>query len=375
MVSREHLYLLMAKCHEMGQHISRLNFINPEENQLRDELVNYSQSIYTLHIDRVNRENRDFHARMTIFVMELMSCLIEFHDNPINQELQYVVKKLAAEWKVDLGSNIILFAHGNYAVRHYPEAYFSILTKLYLQSFSKRPRIVYLPREYDGDVIFSSVVFHEVGHMVENDRSLGGKVYDELIKIISNPRSTILKNYFRADYDKPGINEDRFRAYIKEYISDLFACQYLGKNILHFLNCYEALSRKVDTSDHPCYESREKMVESFMNYMSSNPHSTSDTFLQIIVNVFHNEAAIPDLGFRDLNLSKDAFLHGNRLALTNLSELFSSFSASWRASLSGLNAVETARGMAHGTLSRYDYYNSINQAIKQSIADFMVNNP
>lgn len=375
MVTREHLYMLMARCYEKSQQLAGLTFTEAEKNQLRDELVAYAHAIYTLSIKRVNTENRDYHARMSILLTQMMTFLVDSHNNPINRELEYVVRKLVTDWNINLNTNIILFSHGDYAVLHYNASVFKILNQLYRLTFSRQPRIVYFPREYDGDVLFSSVVFHEVGHMVENDRSLGGKVYDELIKTIQNPRATILKNYFIPDYDQKAVNEDRMRAYIKEYISDLFGAQYLGRNILHYLNCHDSLIRKKDTSEHPCYDCRERLVESFMNYTSVNPNRTTDKFLQIIIDVFHNEGAIPDLRLRDLNLSKDNLVRGNNHVLANQQELFSLFSAAWRASLSGLSAVEAARGMANGALSRYDYYNTINEATKQSVADYMVINP
>lgn len=373
MITREHLYLLMARCCKKSQQLAGLHFAEADKNQLRDELVAYANAIYTLPVNRVNTENRDIHARLSILITQMMRYLIESHNHPINPELEYVVKVLAQQWGIDLNTNIILFSHGDYAVRHYDASVFQALTTNYHLALSKRPRIVFFPLEYDGDVLFSSVVFHEVGHMVENDKSLSGKVYDELIKEIKNPRATILKNYFKLDYDQPAINEKRLRAYIKEYISDIFAAQYLGRNILHYLNCHESLNRKENTSDHPCYECRERMIESFMNYLSLNPHNTTDKFLQIILGVFHNKVA--DLDARDLNLSRDNLMLGNIHALANHNELFSLFSAAWRASLSGINSVENARGMVNGALSRLNYYDSINEATKQSIDTFIANNP
>ena len=376
MVTREHLYLLMARNHEISLQLCGLDFGDVDKNQLRDELVRYAQSIYSLSIDRVNTENRDLHARLSIYLTQMMTCLEASHQHPINVELEYVVGKLASEWNIDQRTNIILFSRGNFAVRHYDALVFKALEQLYHTALTKHPRIVYFPREYDGDYIFSSVVFHEVGHMVENDRNLGGKVYDELIKEIKDkPRSKILKDYFRLDYDKPEKNESRLRAYIREYIADIFGSQYLGIHILHYLNCHESQSRKTDTGDHPCFECREKMVSSFMDYVSRNPYSTSDKLLQIIVDVFHNEVAIPDLASRDINLNNANIVRGNAIVVTDCQELFSLFSATWRSLLCGISSVEASRGMAGGTLTRYDYYDSINKATRQSIRDYMLNNP
>lgn len=375
MVAREHLFLLMARCYEVRQHLAGLQFLDTDKNQLRDELIRYADAIYSLPPDRVNRESKDYHAKMAIVITSMMSFLIELHNNAINQELQYVVTKLALDWSIDPRTNIILFCHGDFAVRHYDPSVFYVLNRLYSFSFTKQPRIVYLPREYDGDILFSSVVFHEVGHMVENDRKLGGKVFDELFNIISmNNKSTILRHYFRLDFNQSSINEDRMKAYIKEYIADLFGSQYLGKHILHFLDCHEALHRDKDTSDHPCFECRKKLVESFMA-ASANSYKTTDKFLQIIINVFHNEPAIPDLISRDVNLSENAILLGNSQELSGSQELFSLFSSAWRASLKGIEGAEIARGMVRGTLTRYDYYSVINNATKQSIIDYKSANP
>ena len=174
MVTREHLYMLMARCYEKSQQLAGLTFTEAEKNQLRDELVAYAHAIYTLSINRVNTENRDYHARMSILLTQMMTFLVDSHNNPINRELEYVVRKLVTDWNINLNTNIILFSHGDYAVLHYNASVFKVLNQLYRLTFSRQPRIVYFPREYDGDVLFSSVVFHEVGHMVENDRSLGG---------------------------------------------------------------------------------------------------------------------------------------------------------------------------------------------------------
>lgn len=375
MVTREHLYLLMARCYETSQQLAGIQIKDADKNQIRNELIAYANAIYAFNLEKTSGKERDIHARMSIIVTEIMTYLIECSVNPINQELQYVVRKLAATWGIDPRTNLILFCHGDYAVRHYPPIYISWLQSLYNLGFLKQPRIVYLPREYDGDLLFSSVVFHEVGHMVEIDRSLGGKVYDELLKMIRNTNCTIFRMYFKPEYNQKEINEERVRSYIKEYIADLFGSQYLGRHILHFLDCHESLHRDKDSTDHPSFECRAKLVDSFLNFSSNNPPQTSDKFLQIIINVFHNESAIPDLCFRDNQLSEDDLLSGNRKELGNTQELFSLFSAAWRASLRGIQDAKTAQGIQDGELSRYDYYSSINNATKQSIIDYIAANP
>lgn len=375
MVTREHLYLLKARCYQASQQLSGMTFPDADTNQIRDELIAYANVIYNLNIERTVEKDRNLHARLIIVVTELISCLVESYVNPIDPELPFVVRKLASEWGIDIRTNVILFSHGPYSVRHFAPWVFGLLESLYGIRFSKKPRVVYLPREYDGDVLFSSVVFHEVGHMVERERSLGGKVYDELLKSVRSSSSAIFKDYFRPEFNQASINEKRVRDYIKEYISDLFGGQYLREHILHYLECYESLRRDEDSPDHPCFECRARLVNSFLSYSSKNPPQTSDRFLNIIIDVFHNEAAIPDLQLRDRDLPEDDFLAGNSKRLANDQELFSLFSAAWRASLRGIGAAESARNMTAGSLSRNDYYSSINGAAKQSISDYMAANP
>lgn len=375
MVTREHLYLLMARCYEASQRLAGLQMVDADRSNLRDDLIGFAETIYLFNLEKSNEKDRNTHAQLALIVTELISYLIEFHTNPKNRELQYVVTKLAAEWGIDPRYNIILFSQGAYSVRHFHPLVFAWLQSYYNRTFSKIPRVVNLPREYDGDILFSSVVFHEVGHMVENDRSLGGKVYDELIKLIRNPKATVLKNYFRPDYDKGALVEDRIRAYIKEYIADVFGAQYMRNHILHFLNCHESLRQDADTSDHPSFKCREKFVKSFLDCFSRPSPDTSDDLLRTIIKVFQNEGAIPDLCLRDLNLDEEEIIRGNSTVLASTQEMFSIFSSAWRASLKGIGNAETVRGMEHGSLSRYEFYSSINNATKRSITGFMANNP
>lgn len=371
MLTREHLYVVMAKCYKVRNRIALLNFADNDRNVLRDELVRYADAIYSLSGTEAASASKLQHAHYAHYITELMSFLEESFYITQNQEIEYVVKKIATSWNIDPHHNLFIFCQGDFAVRHYDITLFRGLNRIYHFPLTKIPRIIFIPKSNYGDLLFTPILFHEVGHMVEYDSNIGAQVYTSLINKIKNTsKSTILKNYFYLDYEATVKSEARLRSYIKEYVSDIFGSQYIGVHILHHLNCISTLNRDNNSETHPSYKSRKKLVNSFIAYLSSPVHATSDDFLQMIIDAFHNTAGIPDLANSITPLNMREIQCGNVLVLNNQKELTSIFIAAWEAVLSGINTVERLRGIPNGSLTRLNYYESINNAVKHSIDNY-----
>lgn len=371
MLTREHLYIMMAKCHEVRNRITLLNFPDQDRNVLRDELVSYADAIYSISEVEAVSPRKNLHAYNAHHLTGLMTFLEESYYVTTNHEIEYVVKKIASSWNIDLNHNVLLFCQGNFAVRHYDINLFRLLNTIYHFPLTKTPRIVFIPKSNHGDLLFTPILFHEVGHMVEHDANLGGQVYTSLIDYLRNrSRSTLLKNYFYLDFEAQEKSEARMRSYIKEYIADIFGSQYIGKHILHHLNCTSTLNRDNNSNTHPSYKSRKRMVESFMSYITNPAHVTTDIFLQMIIDAFHNMPDIPDLTSFQTALNIGNLQMGNPITLNNQNDLTSVFTAAWDAALAGVNRMETLRGVTRGSISRVDYYESINNAVRQSIANY-----
>lgn len=373
-MNREHLIITIARTFSEAERLSQIDFHDADLNALRDDLYRFASSIHSIPRSLIDSGNREIISSDAEAISLYIHCLMNSLGVTINKEMEYVVRRLAAYWNIDMSKNVLVFARGDYAVRHliFDKLGVNVLEKRCRVKFAKEPRIVYLPQFYDGDMLFNSILYHEVGHMVERDNSIAEVIYVKIEDLIKNkPTCKIINNYFKKLVEKRTTTEEEIKEHIKEYVADVFGCQYLGEHILEYVNYRESSGRNLDREDHPTYACRERLVNSMVKYMQNPALTINDGFLEMIVQAFKNTSSIDELRQRCILHPTSYIYQGSAVPLNNDEELFSIFTAAWDVALSGIIKMEQIRKMPAGSMTTIAYYQLINDAVRLSIQNFM----
>lgn len=370
---REYVVLTIARMYQIKQRVANLEIRDSSLDVLRNEICAIADEIHTLprnmHDNGIFAGDAEIIAEMLLYLEEHCLCS---HNNIIRA----VIEKLAECWGINLDSNVFLFVHGKFAVKHYrfiDKLNQDILLKRYGVHLTKLPRIVYIPAFYDNDLLFTSILYHEVGHMVEHDYGIGELLYakiEELIRI--KPKCKVLNNYFKGFFEgNQHVDGKILRSHINEYVADIFACQYLGKNTLHYVAYIEADARNADRHDHPTFANREKLVNKFVDYMESPTNYTDDEFIKAMIEVYENTNEIAGLGKKYVAIDISPMFQNNSITITNDEQLYSLFYHIWNVTLDGIHNNEYKCNIRGNTLSVNDYYCWLNQTIAQSISGYL----
>lgn len=376
-MNREHLIITIARLHETMSRIRAVDFGSEAYNNLRDELCQVADKIHSIPRSELDKiDSRIIYASHAEQIAHWMHCLEESKNDTVNQEIIYIVSKLASHWGISDEHNVLLFAHGDFAVRHFPKEpsalHLNVIESIYKVHFSREPRILYIPKFYDGDMLFTSILFHEVGHMVDRDNAVSEIIYQKIENIIKNkPKSKVVVNYFKDIIDNRTMDVPIVKSHIREYIADLFCCQYLGEHALHYVAYKESNQRNADRVDHPTFACRERLISSFLSYMKSPTCYTDDVFLKWVIEEFENIKDIDNLGKHFDLVDWHQIIKDNHVTVDTEDKLFSLLANGWSIALLGQQSVERERQMGLGTLSISDYYRLINNLLKQGINEFI----
>ncbi len=372
-MNREYVVLTIARMYQIMRRVANLDIQDSSLAALRNELCEIADAIHTQPRDKHNNVilagDAEIIAEMLLFLEEHCLC-------PHNSIIQQIIRKLAECWGISSDSNVLLFVRGKFAVKHYKfidKFNQNIILKRYGVNITKLPRIVYIPAFYDNDLLFTSILFHEVGHMVERDYGIGELLYTRICELMSRkPKCKVLNNYFKGFYEgNKKIEGGILRSHINEYVADVFACQYLGKNTLHYVAYLEADNRNADRYDHPTYANREKLVNKFIDYMDSPTNYTDDEFIMAMIDVYQHTDEIANLGKKYVDVDISPMFQNGNIMITNDEQLYSIFYHIWNVILEGMHDNERRRNMTPNTLSVNDYYSWLNQAVGHSISDYL----
>lgn len=375
------LTLAMAQMYELRNRLANVNYPMANLLTLRDELLYFADSIHSRSVIGIQKKDL-FHNCIDVNqISDFMTKMLGSANVVIPAEMKYVVLKMIDYWVPFQANNkVYVFTNGNYAVSHLKldKLGLSRLESRCKRRFSNMPIFIYVPEQFSNDMITNVALFHEVGHIVEHRFSLATDILKDVLKeIIKSPGGKMMNNYFPNAIKSDGtLNEDIVRAYIEEYVADLFGAQYLGTYMLAYLEYLEFYDRHRLSEDHPSLFCRLKLVDSFMQCMSTSKHTTHDIFLDNIMNTF-SRVIQKDLTLRNIHITnaKSNLESGSPINIGSLDELFSLFATSWEVITGGILKVENARSLAKGSLSKYDFYNHINTGLKATISNFMTNNP
>lgn len=377
-MKEEMLVICAAQMQQMRLRLAGIDFGDPDRNNLRDQFCSMANVLHSKSLRGLNNDQRKHTKLLYEDLMRWMHFLISSKMTTVPEEMNYVIRKLLRAWiGVGLDSLVLVFVEGDFSVTRFNKnavgaSVFEIATGV---KFAKDPVFIRIPHFYQDDMLFNIALFHELGHIVDTQLNLFYDVKEDVKKAVGGDMDKrIIREYFPILNANHSYNEGILVSYIKEYIADLYAAQYVGNYIVEYLDYLGEKTRQTDSKTHPHFDKRKQVVTDFLDCMTSRTHSTSNFLLKYIMDSFGGSGK-GDLAIRWRTISGNDLLHGNPVALTDIDELFSVFKHAWDVVYSGVNAVEAARGIALNSLSHYDFYNSFNVRIKESISAFKANNP
>lgn len=319
-------------------------------------------------------ENYDFSLPMDLVfcreVMDFFSRSINLLDNnTINVVPHEVIECLNValkDWVDDYSKYIIVTTDGEYCFYLLDDSIditYTNIKNLYNIDFSYKLVNVQLPKYLLRDYLTNVVLYHELGHFIDNHYKLTNRIFPEILNKV-DVKDLIV--YFPCIKKLSVPDEIRYVLFnhISEFFADLFASQYVGSHCCNFLD-YLAHDRPKDSFSptHPNLFYRKKIIEDFLNGVS-NP--VLDIIKKTVQTVTGKELKVR---FRDL--SPDDFYNLVPTIISNEQELHSLFKLGWDVYLSGGDNFKIANAMSY-TPSQSEVYNIVNNLIEKSINNFLI---
>ena len=249
------LELNLCKVHNQLQTLVGNEYSNPSldsyQNNLFQLFNKVEQSIQSLAQGQ-KKEDADLLADTLAFI----SLSIQFlEDSTINQipfETLFCLEQALKDW-VDAEYTFVTSLNKE---EYYfdpslslEDSLFELIERHFDIRFANRLIQISIPRHEVNDYFFNVVLYHELGHFIDLKHSIS--------------ESFIYQEYPKLTFEESITKSNHYR----EYFADLFAAQYVDRNVCRYLS-YEA---PLDSSSatHPSTQERLLVVEDFLNGRSN----------------------------------------------------------------------------------------------------------
>lgn len=287
---------------------------------------------YLLEIIFTGLEYLD-NSTLNIIPYEIISCL-EFALNDWINEDNFIIVTSLSNKKTDF-----------YLETSLNEEAFKLLNKFiqdkYGLKISNKLIQISLPKVLSRDYLSSVVLYHELGHFVDNQLNISRKL--------------LFKKYL---VNSP-INEEssRYFSHKKEYFADLFAAQYVNDSSNIYLG-YIA-GNAPDSITHPATQSR---IDITITFLEGNSSSIIDEFNDLLtlsslpqIKIRHSRIKIEDCNLAQLYPQK----------FQSVSELHYIFKLGWQ-------IWENSETNFLKEFTSRQRYNIVNNLIEKSISNYVV---
>ena len=319
----------------------------------------------------------DFEKEEIKQMLSFFTASLEFLDNStINSvpfELIECLKYAMEEWIDDYNQYIIVTSYNNFSfnpslVRN---KVYSIIESKYKIRFNKKLVQINLPKHLSRDYLTNSVLYHELGHFVDNVLEIYDAIFLSILNQISSlttipkDKDDILKYFPYILHPLLGMQEKEFmlKMHIKEYFADLFAAQYVGKSACHHL-IYIAPHAPISHT-HPTTQNRINIVNEFLG---------DDTKFGCVVKTFLRETLKKtgkEIKLRHTSIASDDIIHLIPCEISQSEQLHFLYNLGWDIWLNRTSEFKDKNNM-NEHLKQGQIYQIINNLIEKSINNFMV---
>lgn len=226
--------------------------------------------------------------------------------------------------------------------------------------------------------LFNAILFHEVGHIVEHQLCITVDVYNKLKADFQTDTSLLAKiapesfgsilQWDKTDKNKFQLQLSRMKAFVEEYVCDLFCAQYVGEYAIKYLEYKHHKDFDNKSVTHPTVNERLIMITDFLDYYKTG--TTANLLLDYILNQFKSKGEDKALKLRYVDVDITDCLYGKCISCADTTQLYSIFKVGWDKYKAGPVALSSSLGRE---VSNTEYYELIAGGIKNTIASFFVN--
>jgi hypothetical protein len=180
-----------------------------------------------------------------------------------------------------------------------------IIKDLYDHDLQYRLIKINLPKLLVRDYLSCVVLYHELGHFIDNELNISNRIFIEKFKTyyVSTPEQTAFLNH------------------TKEFFADLFAAQYVSNASNIYLN--HIAFENPDSETHPATEKRIKVVEDFLSRKKNLDIDVIQKMLSdLSLETFH-------IRCKNIDAKKNAFLNTIPHEILDDLELHAVFKLGW----------------------------------------------
>ena len=375
----EILSLGFVNFHETCQALCVVNFSDTRKKIFCQELKRISEiflgiNAATLVPDAIAARKRDLD-----FFWQWALALDDRNGYTLSHEMRGTMDNLCKQWVADHPKYIFAATDGNFSINRYHSSWDVLMDnidKIYGMKFSHQLVTFEVPKPLFNDFLFVSIIYHEMGHFVDNYYNISDEVARRIKGRLSNKdeEEKIRKEFFpiiQHTYDDTAgaykdvkKRDEYIESYVGEYIADLFGAQYVGVHNINHIELNRHGTYNISSETHPAPQSRAALVNAFLTNDTSNFLLTDilDSFVATSLELKNRYVRPADA----LNLEK-----GQPLAIGKDDELHSLFQLGWEIYFKGPSAMDVACGNTAGTTSQYDFYTKLNEAMRQSIFNYL----
>jgi len=247
---------------------------------------------------------------------------------------------------------------------------YSLLKQIYNIEFNNKLIQINLPRYLSKDYLANVVIYHELGHFIDNyfqiSQGLKDQICDDYIlgKIQGNDKLDI-EIYF--PFLKINFSNDDKRIllsmHIAEYFSDIFASQYIYKCSGYYLDYVTQKNTQFNAS-HPSTVNRNEIVKKFLN-------GDIDSYTLNNLKEATKRISKKELKKRYSDIDKADFLNLVPIEIKNDAELHFLYILGWNLWLNDVDSFKNQNKMSID-LPQDKVYDIINNLIEKSIGNYIV---
>lgn len=336
------------------------------------------------NIDSLDLTQKQFLRFSIEYFQNRINCLSNNTSTNAPYELTETLKAVASEWIPDIDKYIILTHFGDYSFSVFPkeDILFKTIESDYgIADTQKRTILLSIPHRYYRDYLNNVVLFHEIGHFVDNTLSISERLlnFELLNNYQQNGFIGDVTSHFRflqtkeptdiVDFKTSNVIDEetysKMLSYWKEYFADIFAASYVGNTLYRYLDyhTFPVKNSDIDCPFHPSNKLRAFVTDSFLSNRSNYVVDTIQNALRAICGkqlpVFNNTIDASDIyKLLPLELKTDK-------------DLYSLFATAWDIWYGDRNEFTRQNNLAED-LNPSQLYSILNNLIEKSISNYLI---
>lgn len=345
--------------------LSRYNTYSNVQKQIYHEHLSELFSVLKkINFDNISLSECAEIKEIIDFFIYSLSFLNNSTINNVPYELVECLGLAMKDWIDNHDNYIIVTSYNDYSFdpRLVMLTTYTIIEAKFNIKFERKLVQINLPKHLERDYLCNAVLYHELGHFIDQIQS----IYKPISDTIWNNRSTIdCVKYF------PYLNDSRFTEsykyivlsnHVMEYFADIFASQYIQRASYHYLSYIAKDNATSET--HPATRHRILFIEEFLKPSSYN----------FVIKTFISETLKQTgkkLEIKNKPLSCDDFLNLIPCKIAEPNQLHSLFQNGWNIWIHDTEKFQTENNMTEA-LRPSQIYQIINNLIEKSINNFIV---